>query len=85
MGDLLNAVISGVIEGLTEFLPVSSSGHMILANKLLNIPSDDQKIITFEIIIQLAAILAIALIYRQRIASLFGWSSQTRIMMDPAL
>ena len=77
MGDLLNAVILGVIEGLTEFLPVSSSGHMILANKLLGYMPDNQMIVTFEIIIQLAAILAIALIYRQRIASLFGWSRQT--------
>ncbi|MBW7477790.1 undecaprenyl-diphosphate phosphatase [Paenibacillus oenotherae] len=74
MGDLINAVILGIIEGLTEFLPVSSSGHMILANKLLGYAHDNQKIITFEIVIQLAAILAIALIYRQRIASLLGMS-----------
>ncbi|BBH21514.1 undecaprenyl-diphosphatase 2 [Paenibacillus baekrokdamisoli] len=77
MGDLINAVILGIVEGLTEFLPVSSSGHMILTNKLIGVLPDDQKMITFEIIIQLAAILAIALVYRARIASLFGLSRQT--------
>ncbi|GGD74321.1 undecaprenyl-diphosphate phosphatase [Paenibacillus nasutitermitis] len=77
MGDIINAVILGIVEGLTEFLPVSSSGHMILTNKLLGYTSDDQMIVTFEIVIQLAAILAIALIYRQRIASLFGLSKAT--------
>ncbi|QYR20420.1 undecaprenyl-diphosphate phosphatase [Paenibacillus sp. sptzw28] len=77
MGDIINAVILGIIEGLTEFLPVSSTGHMILMNKLLSIPADDQMIKTFEIVIQLGAILAIALIYRQRIANLFGLSNRT--------
>ncbi|QHT60104.1 undecaprenyl-diphosphate phosphatase [Paenibacillus lycopersici] len=74
MGDIIHAVIIGIVEGLTEFLPVSSSGHMILTNKLLGIASDDQAIVTFEIIIQLAAILAMAIVYRQRIADLFGLS-----------
>lgn len=77
MGDIIHAIILGIVEGLTEFLPVSSSGHMILTNKLLDIASDDQAIITFEIIIQLAAILAMALVYRQRIADLFGLSRKT--------
>jgi undecaprenyl-diphosphatase len=77
MGDIINAIILGIIEGLTEFLPVSSTGHMILTNKLLNIPPGDQMIKTFEIVIQLGAILAIALIYRQRIANLFGLSNRT--------
>ncbi|WP_219835989.1 undecaprenyl-diphosphate phosphatase [Paenibacillus sp. R14(2021)] len=78
MGDIIHAIILGIVEGLTEFLPVSSSGHMILTNKLLGIASDDQAIVTFEIIIQLGAILAMALIYRQRIADLFGLSRQTQ-------
>lgn len=76
MGDLINAVILGIIEGLTEFLPVSSSGHMILANKLLGYMPDNEMIISFEIVIQLAAILAIALVYRKRIASLLGLSQE---------
>ncbi|QHW30655.1 undecaprenyl-diphosphate phosphatase [Paenibacillus rhizovicinus] len=74
MGDIIHAIILGIVEGLTEFLPVSSSGHMILTNKLLDIASDDQAIVTFEIIIQLAAILAMAIVYRRRIADLFGLS-----------
>lgn len=74
MENIIHAVILGIVEGLTEFLPVSSSGHMILTNKLLDISSDDQAIVTFEIVIQLGAILAMAIVYRNRILDLFGLS-----------
>ncbi|TYP71196.1 undecaprenyl-diphosphate phosphatase [Paenibacillus methanolicus] len=80
MGELINAVILAFVEGLTEFLPVSSSGHMILTNKLLGYTPDDQRIITFEIIIQLAAILAMAIVYRTRIANLLGLSRRTEVI-----
>ncbi|WP_308638663.1 undecaprenyl-diphosphate phosphatase [Paenibacillus silvisoli] len=78
MGDIIHAIIIGIVEGLTEFLPVSSSGHMILTNKLLDISSDDQAIVTFEIVIQLGAILAMALVYWERILDLFGLSRKTK-------
>lgn len=74
MENIIHAVILGIVEGLTEFLPVSSSGHMILTNKLLDIASDDQAIVTFEIVIQLGAILAMAIVYWNRILDLFGLS-----------
>lgn len=59
------AIIIAAVEGLTEFLPVSSTGHMILASSLLGIENDDF-LKTFEISIQLGAILAIALMYIKR-------------------
>lgn len=63
--DLLQSIIIAIIEGLTEFLPVSSTGHMILASSLMKIHEDDF-VKTFEIAIQLGAILAIVLIYAKR-------------------
>lgn len=72
MGDFIVAIILGIVEGLTEFLPVSSTGHMILTNKLLGISESDEMIKSFEVIIQLAAILAIALVYRTKIVQLLG-------------
>ncbi|WP_435170250.1 undecaprenyl-diphosphate phosphatase [Paenibacillus glycanilyticus] len=70
MQNILTAVVQGIIEGLTEFLPVSSTGHLILSGKLLNFTGD--KADTFEIIIQLGAILAVAVIYWRRILNLLG-------------
>jgi undecaprenyl-diphosphatase len=59
---MLGALILGIIEGVTEFLPVSSTGHLILASSLLNIAQSDFTK-SFEIIIQLGAILSIVVIY----------------------
>jgi len=67
-----DSVILGIVEGLTEFLPVSSTGHMILTNKLLGYEDAPEQLKTFEIVIQFAAILAIALVYRNKIMQLFG-------------
>lgn len=68
-----DAVILGIVEGLTEFLPVSSTGHMILTNKLLGYEEAPEQLKTFEIVIQFAAILAIALVYRAKIAQVLGF------------
>lgn len=70
MQNIFTAVIQGIVEGLTEFLPVSSTGHLILTGKLLNYTGD--KADTFEVIIQLGAILAVAVIYWRRILNLLG-------------
>jgi undecaprenyl-diphosphatase len=67
MLDLWNSIIIGIIEGLTEFLPVSSTGHMILAEHLLGFKAD-----TFVVVIQLGAILSIVVLYWKRVLRLFG-------------
>ncbi len=61
----IKALILGVVEGLTEFLPVSSTGHLIVVGSLLD--WNDEKGEVFEIVIQFAAILAICWLYRQRL------------------
>ena len=62
---LIKAAIMGVVEGLTEFLPISSTGHLILAGALLGF--DDDKAKVFDIAIQTGAIFAVILVYWQKI------------------
>lgn len=62
---LFQSIIIAIIEGLTEFLPISSTGHMILASAAMGI-HEDEFVKTFEVFIQLGAILAIALMYIKR-------------------
>ncbi|MEJ8839527.1 undecaprenyl-diphosphate phosphatase [Ramlibacter sp. AN1133] len=62
---LVKAAIMGIVEGLTEFLPISSTGHLILAGHLLGLSGERDKV--FEIAIQTGAILAVILVYWQKI------------------
>ena len=64
---LVKAAIMGIVEGLTEFLPISSTGHLILAGALLGF--DDSKAKVFDIAIQTGAIFAVILVYWQKIRS----------------
>ncbi len=67
MNDYLNAAIIGVVEGLTEFLPVSSTAHIRIAQKLLGVDLDDSYWKMFAIVIQLGAILSVVAYFRVRI------------------
>ncbi|MDP2751481.1 MAG: undecaprenyl-diphosphate phosphatase [Rhodocyclaceae bacterium] len=67
---LLSAIILGLVEGLTEFLPVSSTGHLILAGDLLSFNDERGKL--FHIVIQSGAILAVCWEYRAKIASVLA-------------
>lgn len=86
------AVILGIVEGLTEFIPVSSTGHLIIAGNLLGFTGE--KASTFEVAIQLGAILSVVVLYRERFerlipnqrrpysplgSALDGWSGIARI------
>ena len=62
---VLQTIILAIVEGLTEFLPVSSTGHMIITQNLLNIPSDDF-VKAFTVIIQFGAILSVVVLYWER-------------------
>lgn len=64
MNDLLVAVIVGIVEGLTEFLPVSSTGHMILVEDFLGFHGEAASV--FAVFIQLGAILSVAFLYREK-------------------
>ncbi|EWM62628.1 UDP pyrophosphate phosphatase [Streptococcus thermophilus TH1477] len=67
MIELLKAVFLGIVEGITEWLPISSTGHLILVNEFLNLRQSKDFIDMFNIVIQLGAILAVMVIYFKRL------------------
>ncbi len=76
MPDWLTAIVLGLVEGATEFVPVSSTGHLILTKTLLGLPDVPWDV--FIVLIQLGAILAVVLLYFQRL-----WSVALRLPSDP--
>ena len=84
---LLKALILGIVEGLTEFLPISSTGHLIIVGQLLDFNDEKGKI--FEIVIQTGAMLAIVWEYRRRfgavIAGLFNDARAQRFVLNLAV
>src|SRR5712692_3443438 len=71
-----SAILLGIVEGLTEFLPISSTGHLILADRLLGIEGPESKL--FDIVIQLGAILAVCWVYRERL-----WHAAAGMLSEP--
>ncbi len=76
METFVQAILLGIVEGLTEFLPVSSTGHLILLVDLLGFQGPPGK--TFEIVIQLGAIFAVCVLYWRRL-----WAAATGMWSDP--
>ncbi|HET7548138.1 MAG TPA: undecaprenyl-diphosphate phosphatase [Usitatibacter sp.] len=80
---LVDALILGVVEGLTEFLPVSSTGHLIIVSDLLGGTGEKGKV--FDVVIQLGAILAVCWEFRVRIGRAFGGLATDRVQQRFAL
>lgn len=78
MLSVFQAIILGIVEGVTEFLPISSTGHMILTSSLLHITETDF-VKSFEIIIQLGAILAVVVLYFKTL--LVNWKILSRLIV----
>jgi undecaprenyl-diphosphatase len=68
--DFLQAVILGIVEGLTEFVPVSSTGHLTIAEKLLGLRIDDPTVTAFTAVIQVGAIAAVIVYFRRDIVTI---------------
>jgi undecaprenyl-diphosphatase len=69
---ILEAIVLGIVEGLTEFLPVSSTGHLTIAEKLLGLPIDSKGITAFTAVVQAGAIVAVLIFFKEDILRLLG-------------
>jgi undecaprenyl-diphosphatase len=83
---ILHVIILAIVEGLTEFLPVSSTGHMIITSSILGIPKDDF-LELFQICIQLGAILAVVVLYWKKFFDFARWQFYLKLVVAviPAL
>jgi len=83
---IIQAIIIGIVEGLTEFLPVSSTGHMVITSSLLGIAKSDFTKL-FEVAIQLGAILAVVILYWRKFFDFSRWQFYAKLIVGviPAL
>ena len=84
--DTIQTFIIGIVEGLTEFLPISSTGHMIIAEKILHLPENDFSKV-FTVAIQLGAILAVVVLYWKKFMDFSHWQFYFKLALAvvPAL
>jgi undecaprenyl-diphosphatase len=84
---LIQSIIIAIVEGLTEFLPISSTGHMIITERLLSLPKDDVFIKLFTIAIQLGAILSVVVLYWRKFFDFSKWQFYLKLIVAviPAL
>ncbi|MEP7163871.1 MAG: undecaprenyl-diphosphate phosphatase [Ferruginibacter sp.] len=78
--DIVQTIVIGIVEGLTEFIPVSSTGHMIITEKLLNVP-DNEYTKMFTVAIQLGAILAVVVLYWKKFFDLKNWQFYSKLIV----
>jgi undecaprenyl-diphosphatase len=85
---ILDAIVLGIVEGLTEFLPISSTGHLTIAEKLLGKDIDAKSVTAFTAVIQVGAIIAVLIFFREDIMKLLsavfhGFRNEERRRGDP--
>ena len=78
--NIFEAIIIAIIEGLTEFLPVSSTGHMIITEKILGVPDNDFTKL-FTVGIQLGAILAVVVLYWKKFIDFKSWHFYLKLLV----
>lgn len=72
MGEILKALLVGIVQGLTEFLPVSSSGHIVIAQEILGLEHNEQENLIFAIVLHFATALSTIVIFRKDILQIFN-------------
>ncbi len=81
MLDILKAIIFGIVEGITEWLPISSTGHLIIMEELLKLDQGDAFFEMFQVVIQLGAILAVLLLYFHKLNPFSPTKTQKQKLM----
>jgi len=87
MSELIKSIIVGIIQGLSEFLPISSSGHIVIAQELLGLQFNEEENLLFAIVLHLATALSTIVIFRKDIINIFKglfqfkWNSETRFSL----
>src|SRR3712207_6997745 len=84
---LIQCIIIAIVEGITEFLPISSTGHMIIAERILMLPKEDAFTQLFTVAIQLGAILSVVVLYWKRFFDFSKWQFYLKLIVAviPAL
>lgn len=78
---VVQAIITAIVEGVTEFLPISSTAHMKFAQAMMDIDPNDAFVKMYDIVIQLAAILAVVVLYWKKFVNFRSWGFYTRIVV----